>query len=149
MPRNEQEEDFKNPGRPAISRRAFARRAAIASAAATLAPGALLPRAIESDPFEGTLTAIPSPQDNPKLSAEGRAEIDARVHTVLARYGKRLSGEQKADIHRLQTLLQPQLESLRAYSVSNGDSPALYLKPLVEREKRPAPKRPSVAAQKH
>ncbi|HEV1994733.1 MAG TPA: hypothetical protein VGR03_10410 [Candidatus Acidoferrum sp.] len=149
MPRNEQEEEFKNPGRPAISRRAFARRAAIASAAATLAPGALLPRAIESDSFDSTLTTIQSPQDNSKLSAEGRTEVEARVHTVLTRYGKRLSGEQKVDIRRLQTLLQPQLESLRAYSVSNGDSPALYLKPLVEREKRPARTNPAVAAQKH
>jgi hypothetical protein len=149
MPQNEQEEEFKNPGRPAISRRAFARRAAIASAAATLAPGALLPRAIESDSFEGALTTTQSPEDKLKLSAEGRAEVEARVHTVLARFGKRLSGEQKADIRRLQTLLQPQLESLRTYSVSNGDSPALYLKPLVEREKRPARTRPAVAAQKH
>jgi hypothetical protein len=149
MTRNEKEEDFKNPGRPAISRRAFARRAAIASAAATLAPSVLLPTATESDSSENALTAIPSPQDIPKLSAEGRAEVDARVHTVLARYGKRLSGDQKADIRRLQTLLQPQLESLRTYSVSNGDSPALYLKPLVEREKRPSRTKPAVAAQKH
>jgi hypothetical protein len=148
MPRNEKEEDSKNPGPPAISRRAFARRAAFASAAATLAPGTLLPRAIESDSFEGTLTTTQSFQDNSKLSAEGRTEVEARVHTVLARYGKRLSGEQKTDIRRLQTLLQPQLESLRAYSVSNGDSPALYLKPLVEREKRPARTKPAVAARK-
>jgi hypothetical protein len=149
MPRNEREEDSKNPGRPAISRRAFARRAAIASAAATLAPGALLPRAFPSDSCDGALTEFQSPQDNSKLSAEGRAEVESRVQTVLARYGNRLSNEQKADIRRLQTLLQPQLESLRAYSVSNGDSPALYLKPLVEREKRPAPTRPAVAPQKH
>ena len=148
MPQNEQEEEFKNPGRPAISRRAFAHRAAIASAAATLAPGALLPRAIESDSFEGALTTTHSPEDKLKLSAEGRAEVEARVHTVLARFGKRLSGEQKADIRRLQTLLQPQLESLRTYSVSNGDSPALYLKPLVEREKRPARTKPAAAARK-
>ncbi len=148
MPRNEQGEEFKNPARPAISRRAFARRAAIASAATTLAPGAFLPRAVASDSFEGALAAVPSPQDNPKLSAESRAEVEARVHTVLARYGHRLSGEQKADIRRLQTLLQPQLESLRAYSVSNGDSPALYLKPLVEREKRPARTKPAVARRK-
>ena len=44
---------------------------------------------------------------------------------------------QKADLRRLCNLAQPPLDRLRAYALENGDGPALYLKPLVEREKNP------------
>lgn len=125
---------------PAISRREFTRRAAFASAATTLSPAILLPVAGGSAFPEGPLPALQDPTGKPKLSPEGLLELEARVQTIFARYGKRLSEEQKADIRRLQTLLQPQLESLRAYSLANSDPPALYLKPLVEREKTPAAK---------
>jgi hypothetical protein len=86
-------------------------------------------------------TAAPASQDAaklPKLSAEGQAEAEARVQTILSRYGSRFSEAQKADIRRLCILAQPPLERLRAYALKNGDGPALYLKPLVEREKKPA-----------
>jgi len=33
---------------------------------------------------------------------------------------------------------QPALDRIRSYHLENGDSPALYLKPLVEREKKPS-----------
>jgi hypothetical protein len=44
--------------------------------------------------------------------------------------------------------MQPSLEHVRAYPLENGDVPAVFLKPLFEREKKPqgAPAAPSAAA---
>ena len=123
-------DDKKNSG---ISRREFARRAAMASAAASLAPTGILsvePAALSPEPQQ--------PPDAPKLSPEGLAEVEARIHAILSQYGSRFSEAQKTDIRRLCALAQPPLERLRAYALENGDGPALYLKPLVEREKKPA-----------
>lgn len=72
-----------------------------------------------------------------KLSPESRAEVEARIQTILNQYGSRFSDAQKADLRRLCVLAQPPLDRLRAYALENGDGPALYLKPLVEREKNP------------
>jgi hypothetical protein len=115
-----------------ISRREFARRAAMASAA-SLAPVKVL--------TAESAAASPEPRqlpDLPKLSAEGQAEAAARIQAILNQYGSRFSEEQKTDIRRLCALAQPPLDRLRAYVIENGDGPALYLKPLVEREKKPA-----------
>jgi hypothetical protein len=76
----------------------------------------------------------------PKLSPESQVEVDARIQTILSQYGSRFSDEQKADIRRLCAVAQPPLDRLRAYALENGDNPALYLKPLVEREKNPLEK---------
>jgi len=116
-----------------ISRREFARRAAMASAAASLAPVEVLTAEASA--------ASPAPQqppDLPKLSPESQSEVEARIHAILSQYGSRFSGEQKKDIRRLCALAQPPLDRLRAYALENADGPALYLKPLVEREKKPA-----------
>jgi hypothetical protein len=125
---------------PAITRREFALRAAIASAATTLSPAILVSVAAASPDTETPFAFLQDFPDKPNPSPEGMIELEARSQLVFARYGKRLSDEQKVDIRRLQRLLQPQLESLRAFSLSNGDSPALYLKPLLEREQPPAAK---------
>jgi hypothetical protein len=115
-----------------ISRREFARRAALAPAVASLG----LAKALDG------ASAAPASQaqsEQPaKLPAESRAEIEARIDAINKQYGKRFSKEQHADIRRLCMLAQPPLERLRAYANENGDSPALYLKPLVERDKKPA-----------
>jgi hypothetical protein len=116
-----------------ISRREFTRRAAMASAAASLAPVEVL--AADSPAASPELQ---QPPDLPKLSPEGQAEVEARIHAILSQYGSRFSGEQKKDIRRLCALAQPPLDRLRAYTLENSDGPALYLKPLVEREKKPA-----------
>ena len=81
----------------------------------------------------------------PKLSPEGRAEAEARLQSILSRYGSRFSETQKSDLRRMCFLTQQSLDRLRAYPLANGDGPALYLKPLVEREKKlvPAAKTPS------
>ena len=138
----------------AITRREFARRAALASAVASIVPGTALatpaPGPNEhanvaaadrggrfSDPSSTIARPEQQPPDTPKLSPESHAEAEARIQTVLAQYGSRFSDAQKADIRRLCFLAQPPLDRLRAYALENGDSSALYFKPLVEREKNP------------
>jgi hypothetical protein len=136
-----------------ISRREFARRAALASAVATVAPAAAL--ATPAPPSNehahvagadrgGRLSAPPSnaldpqqPAGLPKLSPESQAEVNARIETIFTLYGSRFSDAQKTDLRRLCAVAQPPLDRLRAYALENGDAPALYLKPLVEREKNP------------
>jgi hypothetical protein len=135
-----------------ITRREFARRAALAAAVATVAPAAALATTeaplnerVAAADFGGRLSAPPSntiaapqqPADLPKLSPESHAEAEARIQTISAQYGSRFSDAQKADVRRLCFLAQPPLDRLRAYALENGDSPALYFKPLVEREKNP------------
>jgi hypothetical protein len=117
-----------------ISRREFTRRAAFVSAAASLAPANLL----TSDSIAAPLTAQ-QPDNTSKLSPESQIEVDSRIQSIFAKYGSRLTATQKADIRRLATEAQPLLERLRAFATDNGDGPALYLKPLMEREKRASP----------
>ncbi len=118
----------------AISRREFARRAALVSAAASLGPSNLL--SVES-------VAVPPPMqrpaNTPKLSPESQAEVESRIQSIFAQYGNRLSDAQKSDIRRLATEAQPPLDRLRAFATDNGDGPGLYLKPLIERERKPSP----------
>ncbi len=117
----------------AISRREFARRAAMVSAA-SLAPANLL--------SAGALPAVPQTQQPPNpanLSPEGHAEVESRIQAILSEYGGRFSDAQKTDLRRLSKEAQPVLDRLRAYPTENGDGPALYLRPLMEREKKPSP----------
>lgn len=140
-------------GTSKISRREFARRAAVASAVASIAPGHLGARTASereersaddgarAGERAGVSPGIASAQEAnaPKVSPAGQIEAEARYQTIMSEYGSRFSEEQKADIHRLCLAAQAPLERLRAYAVENGDGPALYLKPLMEREKKAAP----------
>lgn len=125
---------MENKSDSGISRREFARRAAFVSAAASLAPANLL----TSDSIAAPLTAQQA-ANTPKLSPESQAEVESRIQSIFAQYGKRLSDAQKADIRRLAAEAQPPLERLRAFATDNGDGSGLYLKPLIEREKKPTP----------
>jgi hypothetical protein len=116
-----------------FSRREFARRAAIASAAT------LVPTTVLSATPPAPLPNPQQPANTPPLPAASHAEADSRTQSVLAQYGSRLSDEQKSEIARLSAVAQRQLDKLRAFPTENGDDPALYLKPLMEREKKPAP----------
>jgi hypothetical protein len=148
--------------RDGMSRREFARRAAIASAisptitAAMVAWTPITAAGAAANPPSPVATTLQSPAAAsaaptttssatgaqapilPKLSVESQAEVDARVQGILGQYDSRFSEEQKSDIRRLCTLAQPPLDRMRAYHLDNADGPALYLKPLVEREKKPA-----------
>ncbi len=123
-----------NKNDSAISRREFARRAAFASAGASLAPASLLNT-------ESLITPPPTqqPSNAPKLSPESQAEVEARIQSVFALYGSRFSDAQKGDIRRLATEAQRSLDRLRAFATDNGDGPGLYLKPLMERERKASP----------
>jgi hypothetical protein len=126
----------------AISRREFAWRAAIASAAA-IAPSGMLSG-------KPALSEVPEQQtkNTPSLTTESRAEAEARYQSILAASGVRFSEPQKVDLRRLCLLAQSPLDNLRKFPIENGDGPALYLKPLVEREKKSASTAiPRVAAQ--
>ena len=130
------------------SRRDFARKAALFSVAAPLAAGT----AGASNPGSsfGTDEQPKLPADFPKLSERSRAEVEERHQAILKQYGEHLGKEQKNDLTRLCFLAQPPLDHLREYAVKNVDSPALYLKPSVDREKKPpkAAATPAAAAKK-
>jgi hypothetical protein len=80
------------------------------------------------------------PDNYPKLSPGGQAEAEARYQVVLSRHGAQLTDEQKKNVRMLCFSLQPNIEKVRAFSLTNGDVPALFLKPIVEREKSSSPK---------
>jgi hypothetical protein len=115
-----------------ISRRQFARRAALLSAGVSIVPAANV--------FPVSATAAPAQQPaetHPNLSPESQAEAEARYQQILSQYGSRFSSEEKASLREMNLVTQTSLDKVRAFSLENGDAPALYLKPLVEREKKP------------
>jgi hypothetical protein len=142
--------------RASISRREFARGAALtALAPAALGPAAAAKLAAAETPASAQAPASQAPRQTsapqstppatpqsapnpnlPKLAPESQAEADARAASILALYGSRFSDDQKSDIRRLAVLAQPSLDRLRAFHLANSDGEALYLKPLVEREKK-------------
>jgi hypothetical protein len=119
----------------AISRREFARRAAFVSAAASLSPADLLTR---ETPASAAVAPLQT-HSGPKLSPESQTEMESRLQMVFAQYGSRLNDAQKADLRRLAAEGQAGLDRLRAYPIDNSDGLGLYLKPLMEREKKPSP----------
>jgi len=119
------------------SRREFAGRAALLSIGAPLAAASPLHAAgVSITADDQQLPKLPP--NFPKLSEQSRAEVEARYESIVKQYSGRFNDQQKAELRRLSFLAQPALDNLRAYTIHNGDSPALYLKPLVEREKKPA-----------
>jgi hypothetical protein len=116
-----------------LSRREFAQRAAMLSATASLIPAEVIrPQAPPSAPQQ----TAPS---QPKLTNAGQAEAESRYQQILSLYSEHLDDTQKANIKRMCEELQPSLERIRSFRLQNGDVPALYLKPLVERDKKPQP----------
>jgi hypothetical protein len=120
------------PKKDGISRRQFARRAALLSASASIVPAVSV--------FADSSIAIP-PQEpaetHPNLSPESQAEAEARYQQILSQYGSRFSAEEKVSLREMNLVTQASLDKVRAFPLANGDAPALYLKPLVEREKKP------------
>jgi len=131
-----------SPSEKAVTRREFARRAVLGAASATLLPF--------GGPFDGTgpadgtqpsqiaePSADQSPADAPKLSAQSQAEAESRWKSIIDQYSDRFTDTQKTDLKRLCIFIQPSLDHIRSYTLANGDLPALYLKPLVDRDKKP------------
>jgi hypothetical protein len=94
-----------------------------------------------SGPGDGARTPAASPQQaegaGPKLSERSQLEAEVRWKAILEQYGDRFSEAQKADLRRLSIFVQPSLDRVRAYAVGNETLPAVYLKPLVDRDKKP------------
>ena len=134
-----------NENKQKYSRRDFAKKAVLISVAAPIAGAP----AVASDkilrPYSGGQQLPNLPAHFPKLSDQSRIEAEQRHGAILAQYGSRFSDDQKADLRRLCYVLQPSLDKLRSYPIQNGVSPALYLKPIVEREKKPAKAAPVAA----
>jgi len=129
------------PTNRGISRRQFARRAALLSASASIVPAASV--------FADASIELPAQQQaeaHSNLPAESQAEAEARYQQILSQYGSRFSTEEKASLREMNLVTQASLDKVRAFSLENGDGPALYLKPLVEREKKPV--QPPAAAKK-
>ncbi len=121
-----------------VSRREFARRAVVGAASAAVLPlRELVPSAAASEPPQPSQASSQTPTGAPKLSPQSQAEADSRYQTILNQYGDRFSDAQKTDLKRLCNFAQPPLDRIRAYAVGNSDLPALYLKPLVDRDKKP------------
>jgi len=125
-----------------LSRREFARGATVAAAAMAAIPGtagAVLTGTGLATAHDGHASGwkdvAASADEKPKLSAEGQAEVDAKIAEILRRYGDRLSDAQKKDIRRLVREGQEPLETLRKYPLANNDEPATVLH-LVRTEER-------------
>jgi len=119
------------PKRSGISRRQFARRAALLSASATIVPAAGV--------FPQLTPAVPAqepPAPHPSLSRESQTEADARLQQIFTQYGSRFSDDEKKSLQQINLMTQQNLDRARSFPLDNGDAPALYLKPLVEREKK-------------
>jgi hypothetical protein len=116
-----------------LSRREFARSVALGTAA-TLLP---LPNILPSSAAAAPVAAAQNSADTPNLSSQSQAEAEARYQAIVAQYPDRFSDAQKIDLKRLCIFVQPALDHIRAYTIANGDLPALYLKPLVDRDKKP------------
>jgi len=113
-----------------LTRREFAQRAALLSATASLASAERV--------FPAPTSTEPDSQEPaPQLTEAGKAEADSRYQQIIALYGSRFDNTQKADLKRMCAELQPSLDRVRGYALQNGDAPALYLKPIVERDKKP------------
>lgn len=134
----------KNTGHT-LSRREFAHRAALLSASASIVPAGIL---LPTEAFRNARAQLP--ENLPKVSGEGQAEAEARFQMVLGRYGSRLSEEEKRSAKMLCFSLQNTLERMRAYPLENGDVPAVFLKPLIDRDSKPksTPAIPAVAPKK-
>ena len=135
---------MKNKGERTITRREFAQRAAMLSATASLLPAQVLEaRKQAAGPAQ-------TPQTAPKLTEAGQAEAESRYQQILSLYSDHLDETQKANIKRMCAELQPSLERARSFKLDNSDAPALYLKPLYERDKKPqAPTQTGASPAKH
>ena len=97
---------------PTLTRRDFARGIAVTAATAAI-PHKTSVRVHSADQ-EASARA-------PELSATGEAQLQS----ILAKYGKRFSDEQKADVRRLVAQAEKTSGALHAFPLENSDEPAM------------------------
>jgi len=105
-----------------MSRREFSRVATVTAATAAL-------------PIASKAAAVPQVAEMPESTraAQLPPAAEAQYQAILAKYGKRLSDEQKTELKRLITQAQKTSEALRAFPLENSNEPAMifhiYRKP--------------------
>lgn len=115
-----------------LSRREFAKAAALTTAA-VLVPSELLSQQQKAAPEAAKQSTTPAPA---KLSPESQTEADMSYETLMRKYGKRFTDEQKTDIKRLVNQQQGALDKLRAATVTNADEPATVFQIYTDEVKR-------------
>ena len=103
-----------------ISRRAFT--ALISAGAGGLAA-----------PSIGAMAAEPP-------AAAPNAEVEARIHWILTKYGSRLNDEQRADIRRIISGGQGSIDAMRAYPLGNEVGPPVPFRVYSAKRRRPRAK---------
>jgi len=114
---------------PDESRRDFGRGVAATIAGVTLAPSSLIfaPGALADE-----VTPLDPQDQGADLSAEAKAEVDSKMQNIIARWGDRLSDEQKTRLRATVTRHVRTLEVVRKFPLENGDAPAPVLRVLPE-----------------
>jgi len=97
-----------------LSRRDFARVAAVTAATAAL-------------PVTNKAAGEPQPAEilESNQAAQLPPSAEAHYQAILAKYGKRLSDEQKTELKRLITQAQKTSEALGAFPLENSNEPAM------------------------
>ncbi len=108
-----------------LSRREFARRAAVAVTTAAVLPVSLLSQEPAPQPTPSTNQTLQPPT---ALPSDLQAEGELKYQWIIQTYGKRLSEEQKRDLHRLVMEGQKPLAAFRAFPLENSNQPATVLK---------------------
>jgi len=102
-----------------VSRRKFARGAAFAAAAAAIPRDTRNVTETRSDALS---------QDQSARATQLSPVADAQLQTILAKYGKRLSEEQKTELKRLLTQAQKTSDALRSFPLDNSNDPAMIFR---------------------
>lgn len=124
-----------------ISRRRFGRDAAIAAAASFAVPSLLqndaaqaadrtagASRAAVANLATGALDQHRPEQPLRGLTAEQTAEVEARLASVVHKYGSRFTPAQVNHLRRILAQNERLLAPVRAFAVQNGDPPASVLR---------------------
>ena len=82
----------------------------------------------------GLLAAPPAPADEPKPDDKpkedpSKAEADARMELVLARFGKQLDADARKAVRREVESIVKAAETLRKFKLENGDEPFPVFRP--------------------
>ena len=107
-----------------VSRRAFVGGAATVFAAATLAA----PRVFACADHAHLSMPLAQDEPPPELTPKLKAEVDAKLQHIFARWGDRLNDEQRKRMRTIVSEHVKMLDAVRQVKISNGDSPASVLK---------------------
>ncbi len=116
--------------RTALSRRDFALQVATIAAAVVAAPAALVAEPEQKGAAHATPAAAATREGPPPLPPVEQAEADAKYDAMIARYGSRLTDEQKNQARQALEFMQRGLEPLRSFPLENGDEPGTMFGPL-------------------